>query len=535
MTRSLPGRSCAACKRRKIRCNREKPCGYCSKLGLECTFPDVTQELSKDARVATPRDPTSRLNRIEHLLLELNDRVRDLDEWRAQNVNDDESQLRKKPRLESTRDVRISRRPSNEQSLRTLNDTGPFVDGHVADIAPEQGSKSRSNKLSDFSYLSRESQAKHPEQCLVLDQSSSARLKDLHPDKSHALALWQVFKHSVDPLLKVLHIPTTERHIEQVIDDPADASFGTQALMFSIYYAAGTSMRYSVSAETLPFEERRQRFSRYDQGIRRTLVQADFIRSPTVMTLQALTMYLVCAQYHGQKSYVWSMMGLLLRLAMKLNLHQDSTDLVGVELEIRRRLWWAIVVLDFQIADVSCTKPFIYEHISEVHLPLDVDDSQLGFGQPLSAEVGIRSAEMLFTLSRIQIVLAAREIARSSENGGLENDESSASASQGHVFGATLVEIERRSLLQTKSAKTINHFTAIASRVLVARLRLGAIKRSTYGDSSKVVDQDLTSDIQQIKQDIEGVNVLQTNTRYNSWAWILDVEGIAEFVEKDVR
>jgi len=70
------------------------------------------------------------------------------------------------------------------------------------------------------------------------------------------------------------------------------------------------------------------------------------------VTLQGLTVYWVCAQQCANKTYVWSMTGLLVRLANKLGLHQESAHLrlsIFVS-EMRRHLWWQICTLDIRRA-----------------------------------------------------------------------------------------------------------------------------------------------------------------------------------------
>ncbi|KAH6867857.1 nuclear protein, partial [Thelonectria olida] len=53
--------SCNACRRRKIRCDREQPCSYCSKFRLPCIYVRAPQGGKK----LSETDLISRFERIE--------------------------------------------------------------------------------------------------------------------------------------------------------------------------------------------------------------------------------------------------------------------------------------------------------------------------------------------------------------------------------------------------------------------------------------------------------------------------------------
>lgn len=86
-------------------------------------------------------------------------------------------------------------------------------------------------------------------------KSSDADLSKLHPLPSQIPFIWQVYVENVDPLIKILHIPTMTKVIREARTNMANISHGMEALLFSIYYAAITSMEpdeVSGGDETLP-------------------------------------------------------------------------------------------------------------------------------------------------------------------------------------------------------------------------------------------------------------------------------------------
>jgi hypothetical protein len=54
--------------------------------------------------------------------------------------------------------------------------------------------------------------------------------------------MWQIYQENVDPLVKILHAPSMDKLIRETRNNLDTLTPPTEALMFSIYYAAITSM-----------------------------------------------------------------------------------------------------------------------------------------------------------------------------------------------------------------------------------------------------------------------------------------------------
>lgn len=72
--------------------------------------------------------------------------------------------------------------------------------------------------------------------------SSDVNLKSLHPLPSQIPFYWQTFLENVNPLVKILHVPTMNKTIKEVQMNLESLSKSTEALMFAIYFATITSM-----------------------------------------------------------------------------------------------------------------------------------------------------------------------------------------------------------------------------------------------------------------------------------------------------
>jgi hypothetical protein len=73
-------------------------------------------------------------------------------------------------------------------------------------------------------------------------KSADVDLRGCHPLPSHIPFLWSVFRENVDPLIKILHVPTMEEILRDARKNPSDLSPGNAALVFAIYYSAVVSM-----------------------------------------------------------------------------------------------------------------------------------------------------------------------------------------------------------------------------------------------------------------------------------------------------
>lgn len=83
-------------------------------------------------------------------------------------------------------------------------------------------------------------------------RSSDVDLRKLHPLPSQIPFMWQVYQENVEPLLKILHIPTMEKLIRDMRRNIDELTHGNEALLFSIYYAAITSMEDEEVCNPIP-------------------------------------------------------------------------------------------------------------------------------------------------------------------------------------------------------------------------------------------------------------------------------------------
>jgi hypothetical protein len=184
--------------------------------------------------------------------------------------------------------------------------------------------------------------------------------------------------------MKILHRPTILGALYNLADNSeaaSDLSPERESLFFAIYYAAVTTLS-PVECSINLGRPRGDLSASFRAGIERALVRADYLNNTSLETLQALTLYTCCLRSHNGSRASWALLGLPIRLAQALNLHQDgdgtNSRFRPYEAELRRRLWWQLIVLDIRAAEDRGTNTIIACGSYNTRLPHNIDDVEFG-------------------------------------------------------------------------------------------------------------------------------------------------------------
>ncbi len=132
----------------------------------------------------------------------------------------------------------------------------------------------------------------HPESLLVGFGSVSKDLSTLHPPPVQIFRMWQTFLVNVNPLLKMLHAPTWQQSILDASGDIRNIPRHIEAAMFGIYFLAVTSLQ-NEECQSMFGEQRNTLLAKYAHGTQQALINARFLKSLNICTLQALALFLV--------------------------------------------------------------------------------------------------------------------------------------------------------------------------------------------------------------------------------------------------
>ncbi|KAK6076669.1 fungal specific transcription factor domain-containing protein [Seiridium cupressi] len=253
-------------------------------------------------------------------------------------------------------------------------------------------------------------------QVRTLDPKNSIiDLRDLHPLPSQIPYIWEVYIMNVDPILKAVHVPSTNEDIRNIVRDPTRVVPETEALMFAIYYAAIISME--VHDVTMDFGvEKSHLLEKFRYGVEQALVKVDFLNNSALSVIQALTLFLVMAYRFEDRRFPCALMSLLIRLNQSLGLygggfHSSAVSLF--EMEIYRRLWWTASTLDLSYAERDGTELIIDPRACHPEYPLNIGDEDISPDMKRFSCSRDGVTGMAFIIAQYQICSLARRTRQS--------------------------------------------------------------------------------------------------------------------------
>jgi hypothetical protein len=205
----------------------------------------------------------------------------------------------------------------------------------------------------------RSSLSQHPS--FMFGYSSSAvDMLSLHPHPEKVLEYWTIYKENVDPLVKVLHLPSFEPTVLDAFTHLDRVPKGLECFLFTIYYGAVTSLSNEDCIQRWG-EERDALLARYRFGLEQGLARANFLYADEMIILQAFLVFLTLLRRNDDARKIYTLSGLMVRIAQTLGIHRDGShfNLSPFEAEMRRRLWWQICVLDARSSEDHGADPSI--------------------------------------------------------------------------------------------------------------------------------------------------------------------------------
>jgi hypothetical protein len=122
--------------------------------------------------------------------------------------------------------------------------------------------------------------------------STATRQLELHPDPKHVFRLWQTFTDDVNPLTKIIHVPTLQQRIFEAAWTAELAPKPLEATMFAVYALAVSSMKGADCIQQFG-ESRSVLLSQYRMGALQALSNCDLLSTRDLEVLQALALVLV--------------------------------------------------------------------------------------------------------------------------------------------------------------------------------------------------------------------------------------------------
>ncbi|KAL4960119.1 Zn(II)2Cys6 transcription factor [Aspergillus stella-maris] len=454
-----PGRSCLECRRRKIKCDRSHPCSYCVKVRVNCKYPPGRQKHDDNS--------TDLIASLEGKLKALEDRLSE-----KEGSFDHGPPVPAPAPLAAQGDENRqqvegeSRAPLTKTSMAALNTT-------------ITGTRAAS---------------------LLLPQPA-IDLNSLRPSPLMMALLWEKYLENVDPVIKIFHTPSAQKLVMQAIRGQKSLDLPSDCLLFAIYYATVASMspadckrefeagrgvllKQCVTLYTLlPIHEILTYF-RYRTGVEYLLSHLHLRGSTSMTVLQAFTIYLITGRCDLNGPDVYALVGLAVGMALKMGLNQDGESLgqPPFETEMRRRLWWQLLILDMRMAEDRQSEPCILESSFNTRLPSNIADTNLHPDMSRPPVCSQDRTEMLYSLVRFEISYFARQMVFSDGFGDANAYATLSSDQKCEAIKLFEQRIEHQYLSNCDEIIPLDRVTTGSARLILAKLKLMATDRIAIDD-----------------------------------------------------
>lgn len=346
--------------------------------------------------------------------------------------------------------------------------------------------------------------------------STTPDLREFHPLPSQIPFLLDVYSENVNVLGQVVHMPTVKKMVRDLRGDVTKLTPANEALMFSIYYAAITSME--EDDVNINFGSTKAELNlKYRLGIEHALAKADFLNVPDLVLIQASTIFITLLRRHDSPRFVWMMAGLVIRMALALGIHRDGTNfdhLTPFEIEMRRRVWWVICALDVRASEDQGTEFTITTGSFDTKIPLNINDGDIG---PDTKEMP-QEREGLTDMSFARVVHKMTEVARQIMAPGLRKPSLEEQSQLLQEIYRTL----EQNYLQYSTESNIVYWVAVTiARLVMAKTTLFIYLPVLYGSCHDNLSEELRT-----KLLIAAIEVAEYNHALNAeeacrhWRWM---------------
>ncbi|KAI0008829.1 hypothetical protein F4779DRAFT_641318 [Xylariaceae sp. FL0662B] len=408
MVKVTRGHSCVLCQQRKVRCDKNKPCSNCVKAGVECRVVPPQPPRRRKKRVPE-RDLVERLRKYEALLLQngiefdsLGPDIKIMDPGSVEDGDELEPEFLRQRIKESPGDTdpNLISSPGETPHVPRTFKWFPFQKEPPRDSSDEEDVGSSINHAYDKMY-------DNADGFPFVVGGQYVSVTSQHPPTIQILQLWQIYLNNVNPILKLTHTPTLQERIIEAGAALDRISRGLEALMFSIYLMAITSMD-DEEVESTFNASRPALLAKYYSAAQQALLNAGFMRAPDLTLLQAYLLYLLGSRQYTDPRTLFCLTGIGVRLAHRIGLHRDGAqfNLSPFEVEERRRLWWTLAGFDRRIGELCGSVITAISNGGNCKLPLNINDADLHLHAKDPPHPHTGATEMIFALTRLEFAKA---------------------------------------------------------------------------------------------------------------------------------
>ena len=367
-------------------------------------------------------------------------------------------------------------------------------------------------------------------------------LSHYHPDVDTGNILWSVYQQNVERFIKLVHVPTTGQLLQQSLHRSTQPqlpslSVEMEALVLCIYYVAITSLD-PAEVHSMLLADKQNLVRHYRHAAEQALAKVDVLRTSSLAVLQALVLFLFVdpSNDRDQSQICWAMTSVAIRIAQAMKLDQDGSqlNLNSFESEIRRRVWWFIVALDWRSAEGSGDDLMIHQGSFSTRMPSNINDADFGPASDQLPRPRNGWSDCMFCISRCESLSLVREAFQTSSSLNMpqlnfqESSDSSASLATARAREELLVDQYRRieeRFLCPPYIESVPLFQVFASlgRACLAKARLLLYQGLLSSSHSSAAEEARSRIYFAAVDSIEHSNWIRHNPDCRPCRWLFDI------------
>ncbi len=550
-TSGLNARSCTTCRKRKVKCDKRHPCSNCNRAAIECVFPGPGRA-PRRSRKPPDTELLARLRRLEGVVQSLGKGVDEEIESAKEPVEVPKAEFEplqpNGPEQFDVKDVKpaktcrmVGKYEHNHAEMGSLtkelgrlkveNGKSRYVSNKFWNSLSEEVAEMRdildddTEEEDDYPSPGSGSSASANHQGFIFSFSSTIlSLRNFHPAPEQIPKYWAIFKGNVDPVIKLLHIPHYENLILQASLDLDHITKPIEVLMFTIYFAAITTLSNDDCILQLGLEKP-SALRKYRFAVEQALARAGFLNTQELVILQAMLLFLTCVRRSDDTRYVWTLTGLLIRLAQGLGIHRDGQQfgLSPFETEMRRRLWWQISSLDTRASEDQGTDPSIVEQSFDTKFPLNINDEDFDPSTKETPKEHEGATEMTFDLIRFSMGITVRRLSYAPPGEGRCRMMSARLSTEDreHMIEDLHQYLEKKYLCHCDMNVPLHWVGATVARLILAKMWLVVHHPFSRSDAGAGLPQETKDRLFRTSLEvIEFSRLLETENTTLRWGWL---------------
>ncbi|PGH12733.1 hypothetical protein AJ79_04094 [Helicocarpus griseus UAMH5409] len=437
--------SCSPCRNRKLKCNRAVPCENCVKRNdaSSCTYaqPRTRKKVpSSQHSPTTPDDMQNRIDRLEGLVLSLmtngsqsagpaaaqaalsgpSSRASRQDVKDLELEDEMDSKLYESDTEQVTKSFGVMKVDSKTQKsyyiseahwmavLNDISEVKQYFATHKKHYEDQVQKIEEANKEQDFCGPSLIFGAMKP--------PSEKEIMSSFPSRYTTDILISRYFTNYDPFTHVIHGPTFQKQYERHWEDPSKTNIVWIGMVFAMLRLAMLSY-YDESDEPPEFRGKSLHMAaNYRNSMAQCLVLADYTK-PHAYLMETLVLHLHAdyTQLKEAEVSVWVLVGMIVRLAMRMGYHRDSKMFPNISVfqgEMRRRVWTFIRQADLLFSFQVGLPAMIRSGDSDTELPRNLYDEDFNedstelpperpLNEPAPASYIIAKGRLAFAFGRV--------------------------------------------------------------------------------------------------------------------------------------